>query len=167
MGNGRQTGRASGLGPSSGRIVRADGLVATRWQNDGGWTREIHREPAVGDPVRTAWRLSLATIDRTGPFSVLPGVRRHFLLASRTSLTLSIDGVVRDLRHADGAVFNGDAAVHVEALSGTCLALNLMTGSGVEGRFEVADLAGPAMFTQLDTAASSCSPGRSPSPERR
>ena len=55
-----------------GPVVRSDEVAPQPWANGGGTTREL----ATADDG--AWRISLADIDRDGPFSSFPG--RHRLL---------------------------------------------------------------------------------------
>jgi environmental stress-induced protein Ves len=125
-------------------VVRAADLLASPWPNGRGTTREIHRAPD--------WRLSLATVDTTGAFSVLPDVRRYLLLASDTRLELAIDGTVTSLRFTDTVEFDGDAAVEVVGLSGTASALNLMTYGRARGRLTVRHLDGAATLSSRDAA---------------
>jgi environmental stress-induced protein Ves len=135
------------------QVIRIGDLRATPWPNGGGWTKEIRVQLSAQDRARPVWRLSMATIDSTGPFSVLPAVRRCLLLASDTSLHLSIDGVLHTLGYTDSVAFDGGAAVEVVALSGTCLALNLMTYGGAGGRLEVSRPAGSFDLSARDAAA--------------
>ena len=55
-------------------ILRASSYRTVAWKNGGGMTREILREPA--EPTPFDWRLSLATIDSSGPFSAFAGYQR-------------------------------------------------------------------------------------------
>ncbi|NEM07081.1 HutD family protein [Geodermatophilus normandii] len=140
-------------GPEPARVIRVEDLAPTPWPNGGGWTREIHRQPSAQRRGQTAWRLSLATIDTVGPFSVLPEVRRWLLLASEGSLHLSIDGTVHRLGHTDTVEFDGGAAVEVIAVSGTSRVLNLMTYGGVGGHLQAGRLSENSEVSDRDTAA--------------
>jgi uncharacterized protein len=140
-------------GPDRARLIRFQDLVATPWPNGGGWTREIYRHPAVQRRGQTAWRLSRATIDATGAFSVLPEARRCLLLASDTALSLSIDGVVHQLGYTDAVTFDGGAAVEVIAVSGDSWVLNLMTYGGVAGDLRAGRLCGECDVSVQDAAA--------------
>jgi environmental stress-induced protein Ves len=143
MASSSRSGTVSGSsGPA--RVVRATDLTTTSWPNGRGTTREIHREPG--------WRLSLATVDAVGTFSVLPDVRRYLLLASDTRLDLAIDGVVTTLGFTDTVEFDGSAAVEVVGLSGTSNPLNLMTFDGMRGRLTVRWLDGAATLSGRDAA---------------
>lgn len=137
----------------SARVVRREELVEAPWPNGGGRTSEIHRQPSLQHPGELTWRLSLAVIDTSGPFSVLPGTRRWLLLASNTSLQLSIDGVIHSLGYTDSVVFPGDAAVEVVAVSGASRALNLMTFGGIDGHLLVSRPSRSSALSDRDAAA--------------
>ena len=109
--------------------IAADDVAPQRWRNGGGWTRELLTWP----PPPAAWqlRISLATIDAAGPFSVFPGVMRTLALVSGAGLLLNIDGNERRLYPgADPVQFAGAAAVQAEPLAGPSVDLNLMTSAG-------------------------------------
>lgn len=65
--------------------IQPDQQPATPWRNGGGWTREVWR---CGDPVNFAWRLSIARIDRDGPFSPFPHHQRQIALLDGGPLEL-------------------------------------------------------------------------------
>jgi len=67
-------------------VLRESGYVAVPWKNGGGLTREILRVPP--EPVPFEWRLSLATIDRAGPFSAFAGYRRTLVLVRGAGVEL-------------------------------------------------------------------------------
>lgn len=72
------------------RLIRYADHAEMDWKNGAGRTREIVREDDGGGLV---WRLSLATVVRSGPFSIFPGLERVITL---------IDGPSMDLRFDDG-----------------------------------------------------------------
>lgn len=121
------------------RIVRTTQLTPQRWANGGGWTREIHREAAAVPDRPPAWRLSLADIDEPGPFSSLPGVDRHFLLAAPRSapLDLVVDGVTHTVHFPRSVSFAGDAEVSTSTVPPGARALNLMVPSDRAGSLEL------------------------------
>lgn len=108
------------------QVIRRASFTATPWKNGGGITHEAIREPAVGDPFR--WRVSVAQIDASGPFSDFAAYNRKMVLLRGAGLELRFgDGVQRTLRRAGDLVeFDGALAVHCELLSGPCVDLNLM-----------------------------------------
>jgi environmental stress-induced protein Ves len=62
------------------RLVESERCPVRSWANGGGTTRVLAaraaREDALGPDFD--WRVSLADIDRAGPFSAMPGVERVF-----------------------------------------------------------------------------------------
>jgi environmental stress-induced protein Ves len=96
------------------------------WRNGGGTTYEVARDPAEGVGFR--WRLSLARIDRPGPFSEFAGYQRAIALVSGDGcvlqgaadqpIALDVPGTI--------AIFPGEAAVDCELRGGSCFDLNLM-----------------------------------------
>jgi environmental stress-induced protein Ves len=108
-------------------------LAATPWKNGGGTTREIVCCPPGAGMDGFDWRVSIATIDRPGPFSAFAGVDRTIML---------LEGVGVRLRSHDGAIdhaldvplapfaFSGDLALDCELLGGTSTDFNVMTRRG-------------------------------------
>src|SRR6218665_3478435 len=99
------------------------------WKNGAGSTQELACWPPGACMDHFDWRLSVATIARTGPFSVFPGVQRQIML-------LGGDGV--HLRHARGRwehlldqrwqpfAFDGDEPLECRLAGGPSTALNLI-----------------------------------------
>ena len=96
------------------------------WQNGGGITYEVAREPADGD---FDWRISMAEVAGDGPFSALPGVDRVIALIEGEWMALTIDGKrhLLPLRHPFS--FSGDSRVTCE-VPGASRDLNVMTRRG-------------------------------------
>lgn len=96
------------------------------WKNGGGWTNEVARAPGSDSP---AWRVSVAEIDRDGPFSV-------FARCDRTLIPLS--GVPLELQFGHRAsllvdrlevpvAFSGDWMTACVLHGGPAKDLNVMT----------------------------------------
>jgi len=69
----------------SATIGPLEDFPAQPWRNNRGMTREIAvRSSSTG----LLWRISLAQIDRDGPFSSFPGLTRHLALASSGTIVL-------------------------------------------------------------------------------
>lgn len=109
------------------RVLPSYEYRRTRWRNGGGWTREIHAEPAR-DGADWDWRLSIAEITADGPFSTFPGIDRELVLLSGEGLRLRFaDGPAVELRPPyERHHFPGEAAVHGELLDGPTQDFNLM-----------------------------------------
>ena len=100
--------------------------TAMPWRNGAGITHEIAREPAHGESF--AWRLSLASLQASGPFSVYPGYQRCVALVAGRGFRLHVAGAGTRLLTARGehALFAGAADTRCELLDGPCTDLSLM-----------------------------------------
>lgn len=107
------------------QILRNSDYRQMPWKNGGGTTREIQRSPAEGDPFH--WRLSMARVEQSGPFSLYPGYRRLLSVLEGAGLALRIDGqTVPPLRPFGLLSFSGDSPVSSELLDGPLLDFNLI-----------------------------------------
>jgi len=113
------------------QIVRKASFTATPWKNGGGITHEAIRVPASGEPFR--WRVSVAHIDASGPFSDFAGYRRNMVLLQGAGIALNFaDGKQRVLRRIGEVVqFDGALSTHCELLGGPCVDLNLMVSKSM------------------------------------
>jgi environmental stress-induced protein Ves len=107
------------------RVIAANEYRRERWKNGTGWTREILRVP---DQADWDWRLSIAEIEKDGPFSVFPGIDRELVLMHGNGLRLRFsDGEVRELQPPHGRLrFAGEREVVSELLDGPTHDFNLM-----------------------------------------
>jgi environmental stress-induced protein Ves len=98
----------------------------TRWKNDGGWTTELARRD--DDAGGFLWRVSIAEIEREGPFSAFPGIERDLLLLEGNGIELDIgDQPARRLaRRFERVHFAGEADVHCRQLAGPTRDFNVM-----------------------------------------
>jgi len=108
------------------RIIRKSSFTATPWKNGGGITHEAIRVPENGDPFR--WRVSVAHIDASGPFSDFAAYDRKMVLLRGAGIDLRFaGGEHRTLRKAGDLVeFDGALSTYCELLDGPCVDLNLM-----------------------------------------
>ncbi len=113
------------------QIIRRSDFKTTPWKNGGGITHEAIRVPAGGDSFR--WRLSVARIDRSGPFSDFAGYNRTMVLLQGNGAELQFArGAPRLLRQVgDLAQFDGALATHCELKNGPCVDLNLMAANAL------------------------------------
>ncbi len=124
------------------RLVRYAELPVAPWKNGGGVTREI--VAALDADGELAWRVSIATIDRPGPFSRLARIDRTIAVLDGAGIVLSgPDGEVQltpgDLPYR----FAGETEIAAALLAGPTRDLNAMTR---RGRFR-------HRMTRLDMAA--------------
>ncbi len=90
------------------RVIKADELVPATWKNGGGITREIASHSRRGS---VHWRLSIADVDRGGPFSSFPGLSRILTVIEGHGMTLHTpDQNLNALPHQPLA-FAGDVPV--------------------------------------------------------
>jgi uncharacterized protein len=115
------------------QIIRRSSLVPVPWKNGGGITHEMIRAPATGEPFR--WRVSIAQIDASGPFSNFAGYSRRMVLLRGAGLRLKFaDGPDKQLHDVgEMAEFDGAVATHCELVDGPCTDLNLMVSRSVPG----------------------------------
>jgi environmental stress-induced protein Ves len=115
------------------QIIRKSSFTAVPWKNGGGITHEAIRVPATGSAFR--WRVSVAQIDVSGPFSNFAGYHRRMVLLRGNGVRLTFDGSrQKDLRAVgDQAEFAGAVATSCELLDGPCTDLNLMVSDSVAG----------------------------------
>lgn len=133
------------------RIIRQSEFSATPWKNGGGITREAIRVPANGDPFR--WRVSVAHIEKSGPFSDFAAYNRTMVLLQGSGAALKFaNGDERLLRAAGDMVeFDGAVPTQCELLDGPCVDLNLMvakTQHGVHARVERLRQPAPLLATR-------------------
>jgi environmental stress-induced protein Ves len=137
------------------QIIRKSSFTATPWKNGGGITHEAIRVPASGDPFR--WRVSVAHLDASGPFSDFAAYNRKMVLLRGAGIELRFgNGAQKTLRQVGDLVeFDGALTTHCELLQGPCVDLNLMvskSGSAavrVERFIESLSLSAPRNETML------------------
>jgi environmental stress-induced protein Ves len=117
----------------SGTLQRFDiaTLPATPWKNGGGSTREIACWPPGAGFDAFEWRVSIATIAASGPFSVFAGVERTIMLLEGDGVHLRGEGV--DHLLAAPLVpfeFRGDVAIDCTLLGGPSSDFNVMSRRG-------------------------------------
>jgi environmental stress-induced protein Ves len=119
------------------QIIRKASFSAAPWKNGGGITYEAMRVPAGGDSFR--WRLSVAHIDVSGPFSDFAAYNRKMVLLRGSGLKLEFaDGQQTALRHmGDLAEFDGAVATRCELLNGPCIDLNLIVSKSMRAEVRV------------------------------
>jgi len=147
-------------------IVRSAETPAQPWRNGGGSTRQLLTRPAGA----REWtlRISLAEVDRDGPFSAFPGIERWFSVIDGNGVRLMLQGQQHELRPGHAPLrFSGDAPVDCSLIDGATTDLNLMHAGG-EGLMQRAQsgqswrcaLPGRGVFTC--TAGQWQMPGREP-----
>jgi environmental stress-induced protein Ves len=108
------------------QIIRNASFTATPWKNGGGITHEAIRVPVRGEPFR--WRVSVAHIDASGPFSEFSEHHRKMVLLQGAGIELRFgSGKKKTLAEpGEWVEFDGAEATYCELLNGPCVDLNLM-----------------------------------------
>jgi len=124
--------------------------VRQTWKNGGGTTSELARHDG-GE--RWLWRLSIAEVARSGPFSDFTGYRRIIMLLEGRGMALSFDGapaVVLDRPYRPFA-FDGGLRTDCRLLGGPIRDMNLIVD---DARVTASvDVRMPAATAALDFAA--------------
>jgi environmental stress-induced protein Ves len=100
------------------------------WKNGGGTTTEIAVDPlgvGVGEPF--LWRLSLAKVEGSGPFSAFPGYDRTIMLVSGDGMVLSFagHGTATLSRPFQPVFFDGGWATSSRLIGGASEDFNVIT----------------------------------------
>lgn len=86
------------------------------WKNGGGTTREIFRLPKDGD---WNFRLSIAEVKESGPFSIFNGFMRHLLLLTGNGMILQSKNDQYVMNKASVPyTFSGEVSINAELISG-------------------------------------------------
>jgi len=106
------------------QIVELDHVEPTPWKNGGGTTRDLLWWP---DAARWQLRVSVAAIDRDGPFSDFDGIDRWFAVVSGVGVALQMGGERYEIRRgAPPLEFDGALAPMCWLLDGPTSDLNLL-----------------------------------------
>lgn len=115
-------------------IVRWALLIPTPWKNGGGTAVDIAWQSEPGSAEGFGWRLNIATIDRSGPFSDFRGIDRDFRLLDGGDLELAVEGEEPRLLKPGGPPFRfpGDRPTFARLLNEEepCRAFNVLTRRG-------------------------------------
>jgi hypothetical protein len=113
------------------KIIHRSSFTAVPWKNGGGVTHEAIRVPPRGDPF--LWRVSVATVDSSGPFSDFSGYQRKMVLLQGKGVALEFgsgqQGTLRSV--GDWLEFDGAMPTRCELLDGPCVDLNLMVSKSL------------------------------------
>lgn len=110
-------------------LIPYAGLEPAPWKNGGGSTTEIAIAPLGATADKFDWRISLATIASSGPFSVFPGVDRTLALVEGPGVVLDIGDEGRFVLSEDDPIveFAGESAVEATLNGGSTTDFNVMT----------------------------------------
>jgi environmental stress-induced protein Ves len=98
------------------------------WKNGGGLTREIAVYPESAGTEDFLWRVSIAKIERPGPFSRFPHARRRLMLLEGKGIFFQFADRAMTLNGIEQTIeFSGEEDLDCSPIDGACLVLNVMT----------------------------------------
>jgi environmental stress-induced protein Ves len=117
------------------RIIRSSEYRRMPWKNGGGETVEVAAWPAGAALDAFDWRVSMAHVASSGPFSRFPGVDRTLAVLAGSGIRLRVAGHGTVPLDADAPPFSfpGDAAAEAELIAGAVDDLNVMTRRASHG----------------------------------
>ena len=124
-------------------LIRWDGHQLVPWKNGLGMTREVANEHRPDGTM--LWRISLATVDRDGPFSDFTGYKRIIMMLEGEGMTLDFGPhgkAVLD-RPFVPVLFDGAWPTSATLVDGPTRDLNVVTAQGdVTSEVEVLSIDG-------------------------
>jgi len=113
------------------RLIAPSDYRRMPWKNGGGTTFEVAVHPQSADWGSFAWRVSIAEIASSGPFSSFMGIDRMLVVLAGGGMVLT--GIREDaveIRPYDCVTFAGEAQVASRLLDGPTRDFNVMTRRG-------------------------------------
>jgi uncharacterized protein len=110
-------------------LIRAASLIGILWKNGGGTTREIAVSPPDAAFDSFDWRVSMAEVEQSGPFSLFPGVDRTLVLLTGSGMRLAEDNGIEHVLDEpfEMASFAGEARIDASLAAGPTRDFNVMT----------------------------------------
>ncbi|MGV7209368.1 HutD family protein [Oxalobacteraceae bacterium A2-2] len=111
------------------QLIQYASLHPKPWKNGGGSTTEIAAAPPGAGLDAFDWRVSLATIAHSGPFSSFPGIDRSLALVQGDGVLLDFGDERFVLSPSEPLIeFAGETPVHATLADGTAtIDFNVMT----------------------------------------
>ena len=105
-------------------MVYLDDVLPVPWRNGGGVTRQLVAWPGTDDWI---WRMSVAEVAQSGPFSRYAGVQRWFAVLAGGGVRLTLGEHTHELTHNSAPLcFDGVLPVDCQLLDGATEDFNLM-----------------------------------------
>ncbi|MBR7826998.1 HutD family protein [Actinospica sp. MGRD01-02] len=124
-------------------LRRWEDLEAKPWKNGGGSTRDVAASPEGATLADFDWRVSVAEVERDGPFSAFPDIDRVIMLLEGGEMVLTVNGTPHTLGRLDTLAFAGEDDTACRVPGGATRDLNLMTRRGrAAGSMRVVEVAG-------------------------
>ncbi|MBZ9766636.1 HutD family protein [Mesorhizobium sp. CA6] len=114
------------------RILRAADYRVMPWKNGGGTTTEIAVSPGGAGLEDFDWRVSMARVETSGPFSSFAGIDRTLSVLEGEGIILDIAGQAptRLTMASAPLAFPGDVPTGAALIGGPITDLNIMTRRG-------------------------------------
>lgn len=118
--------------PASLQVLRSADYRRMPWKNGGGVTAEIAVVPTGAGLDDFRWRVSMAHIAQSGPFSSFPGIDRTLTVLDGEGVELEVPDIDRRRREvltprSAPFSFRADEPAHARLLTGGVTDLNVMT----------------------------------------
>ncbi|TPN38807.1 HutD family protein [Mesorhizobium sp. B2-3-3] len=114
------------------RVLRAAEYKSMPWKNGGGVTTEIAVSPAGAGLDEFDWRVSMARVESSGPFSSFAGIDRTLSVLEGEGIVLDITGQPATRLAPASAPFSfpADLPTRAALIAGPITDLNVMTRRG-------------------------------------
>jgi environmental stress-induced protein Ves len=111
------------------QVLRSSEYRRMPWKNGAGETIEVAVSPASAGLVDFEWRISMASVPTSGPFSIFPGVDRTLSILEGDGLQLQIHGTppMELTRTSAPFSFPADVPVYASVIGTPVTDLNVMT----------------------------------------
>lgn len=110
------------------QIIPLEDIAPEPWRNGGGITRELLAWPT---PQDWDWRISVAEVEKNGPFSRYDGVERWFAVLGGAGVRLTLKGKNHELTaESPPLCFDGTEPCDCELIDGPTEDFNLMLKKG-------------------------------------
>ena len=114
------------------RVLRADDHKRMPWKNGGGETTEIAVFPEGAGLDDFDWRVSMARVDGSGPFSSFPGIDRTLAILEGAGIVLHVAGYQNKplTLESEPHAFPADVATSADLVGGSVVDFNVMSRRG-------------------------------------
>jgi environmental stress-induced protein Ves len=110
------------------KLITADSLPSMPWKNGGGTTREVLKFPVSATIDTFDWRISLAAVATSGPFSIFPEIDRTMIVTDGQGIELRDKNESIAVRRSDEPFsFSGEIPYRASLIGGPIADLNVMT----------------------------------------
>lgn len=111
------------------KIINSTDFKEVPWKNGKGLSLELYSIPHESDSHLFNFRLSMAKVTESAPFSIYPGIDRFLMLLDGNGLRLKFEDQADAVLDSpfDCLEFEGEESILCELLKGECIDFNVMT----------------------------------------